>query len=129
MKFENSLFEERYNEYWNRNVVVLDTIIRNINMQNLFANRANVGDLIKSYQQHVLNMLSNLSRQESMFEDKGYVNEYRQNTIQQAHEDLAFYSRAFPEYRENIAEFLNAIDKDSSLKIDGAPSLAYNSAK
>ncbi|KTC79413.1 hypothetical protein [Legionella cherrii] len=129
MKFENSLFEERFNDYWNRNVVVLDTIIRNINMQNLFANRANVGDLIKSYQQHVRNMLSNLFRQESMFEDKGYVQEYRKNTIEQAHEDLAVYSRLFPEYQETITEFLNAIDKDSSLKIDEAPSLAYKFAK
>lgn len=76
MKFENSSLEERYNEYWNRNVVILDTTIRNINMQSLFANRANVGDLIKSYQQHVLNMLSNLNRQEYLFEDKGYVQEY-----------------------------------------------------
>ncbi|MCW8410464.1 hypothetical protein OQJ13_15905 [Legionella sp. PATHC035] len=129
MKFENSSLEERYNEYWNRNVVILDTTIRNINMQSLFANRANVGDLIKSYQQHVLNMLSNLNRQEYLFEDKGYVQEYIKKTIEQAHEDLTFYSRVFPEYQENIAVLLSAIDKDSSLKIDEAPSLAYNFAK
>ncbi|CAM2753156.1 bile acid beta-glucosidase [Legionella steigerwaltii] len=126
MKFENSLFEERYNDYWNRTVVVLDTTIRNSSSdQNLFANRANVGELIKTYQQNVLNVLSNLDRQSLMFEDEEYVQKYRKNTIEQAREDLTFYANLFPEYKNISSEALKAIDKDTSLITDETRSFTY----
>lgn len=117
MKFKNSLFEERYNEYWNSNVVILDKTIRNASEgENLFAKRDNVGNLIKAYQQHVLNVLSNLDRQAYMFEDNEYVQEYRKSTVEQAREDVTTYSSLFPECKETCSEFLKAFDNNSSIK-------------
>ncbi|KTC90143.1 hypothetical protein OQJ18_05330 [Fluoribacter dumoffii] len=118
-KFENSSLEDRFNNYWNNNVVLLDTTIRNASLGlNFFQSSANIGELIKTYQQHVLNILSNLSRQSYMFEDKKYLQDYMQNTIQQAQEDLSFYSSVFPEYEGLITELIGTYDKNLSGKKD-----------
>ena len=73
MKFKNSPFEERYNEYWNNNVVTVDQIIRNVSLGFKLFDDTNIGKLIEKYQQHVMNILSNLERQSYLFEDKEYL--------------------------------------------------------
>lgn len=114
MKFKESLFEERYNEYWNKNVVTLDTTIRNTSLGlNIFENRVKVSGFIRAYQQHVLNILSNLDRQSYLFEDKEYVQEYMKNTVSQAVEDFSFYSKTFPESKEICSTFLNSLGVSS----------------
>ncbi|MGM9453581.1 hypothetical protein ACTAZI_09620 [Legionella bozemanae] len=114
MKFQNSLFEDRYNEYWNKNVVTLDETIRNTSLGlNLFENRANVTQLIEAYQQHVLTILTNLDRQSYLFEDKEYVQAYMKNTVSQTVEDFSFYAKIFPETQEICAKFLKTLGVNS----------------
>ncbi|WP_454782476.1 hypothetical protein [Legionella sp. WA2022007384] len=112
MKFENSTFEERYNDYWNGNVVRLDSAIRRCTLGlNLFEMNSSVHQLIEAYQQHVLNILSNLKRQMGLFEDKEYVKEYIKNTVSQTIEDLSYYQHIFPEYKEIPNKFLITLNK------------------
>ncbi len=126
MKFENSNFEERYNDYWNRNVVTLDTTIRSCSLGlNLFEVRSNVLELIETYQQHISNLLSNLTRQVYLFEDKEYVQKYIKNTVNQAIEDLSFYTHIYPEYKEIPAEFLTALKAASSPEPKNIASLSF----
>ncbi|STY29144.1 bile acid beta-glucosidase [Legionella wadsworthii] len=107
MKFEDSLFEERYNGYWNNTVVPLDTALRHISLGlNLFKNRASIPQLILAYQQNVSNILSNLDRQSYLFDDKIYVQNYMKNTVEQAVEDLTFYYKSFPESQEICSKYL-----------------------
>jgi hypothetical protein len=117
MKFENSLFEERYNDYWNTHVVTSDHKIRNISLGiTFFDENANVGKLITTYQRHVLNILTNLDRQAYMFEDTEYLQNYRENTISQAVEDLSFYASVFPEYKNVAKDCINALGVKTSLE-------------
>ena len=110
MKFENSTFEERYNDYWNKHVVALDKLIRNVSLGfSLFDNNANIPALIEAYQQHVRNILANLARQAPMFEDKEYVQQYIKNTIAQATEDLNLYGDVFPKYKNIAEKFIETI--------------------
>lgn len=114
MKFQNSLFEDRYNEYWNKNVVTLDETIRNTSLGlNLFENRANVTQLIEAHQQHVLTILTNLDRQSYLFEDKEYVQAYMKNTVSQTVEDFSFYTKIFPETQEICSKFLKTLGVNS----------------
>lgn len=116
MKFQGSLFEERYNEYWNKNVVALDETIRNTSLGlNLFENRVNVTQLIETYQQHVLTILTNLDRQSYLFEDKKYVQEYMKNTVSQTTEDFSFYTKIFPDSKEICVKFLKNLGVNSPL--------------
>ncbi|KTD41467.1 hypothetical protein [Legionella parisiensis] len=110
MKFQNSWFEDRYNEYWNKNVVTLDETIRSTSLGlNLFENRANVTQLIEAYQQHVLNILTNLDRQSYLFEDKEYVQTYMKNTVSQTGEDFSVYAKIFPESKDVCSKFLKTL--------------------
>ncbi len=109
------MFEERYNDYWNKNVVALDNLIRNVSLGfSLFDNNVNIPALIEAYQQHVKNILANLARQASMFEDKEYVQQYIKNTIDQAIEDLNLYEDVFPKYKNISEKFIETIGLELS---------------
>ncbi|PWY56180.1 hypothetical protein DGG96_07510 [Legionella qingyii] len=126
MKFENSTFEERFNDYWNSNVVTLDIAIRSCSLGlNLFEIRSSALQLIETYQRHILNILSNLTRQIYLFDDKEYVQKYIKNTVDQAIEDLSFYKNIFPEYKEIPAEFLTALINASSSESENIASNSF----
>ncbi|AWN74159.1 hypothetical protein LEAN103870_14650 [Legionella anisa] len=119
MKFQNSLFEYRYNEYWDKNVVRLDETIRSTSLGlNLFENRRNVTQLIEAYQQHVLTILVNLDRQSYLFEDKKYVQAYMKDTVNQTVEDFSFYEKIFPESKEICSNFLKTLGVNSTLETE-----------
>lgn len=105
MKFKNSPFEDCFNEYWNNNVVTLDNTIRNASL----GCDDNIAKLIERYQHHVKNILLNLNRQAYMFEDKEYLQEYKQNTIDQTLEDFSFYAGVYPQHRDVISQSLKAL--------------------
>jgi len=97
MKFEKSTFEERYNKYWNDCVVKTD---KNIRKQlagiGFFQVGPDIEGLVTEYQQHVLNIISNLQRQQKSvpFEDSVYVEDYFKATKEQALTDLREYKKA-----------------------------------
>ncbi|MCE0723576.1 MULTISPECIES: hypothetical protein [Legionella] len=126
MNFQDSFFEERYNEYWNKNVVPLDATIRKSpSSLNLFEKRMNVTQLIGAYQQHVLNILYNLDRQSYQFEDKKYVQAYMKNTVSQTVEDFSFYAKIFPESKEICSKFLKTLGVSSLPEAEQTVATSY----
>lgn len=109
MNFENSLHEERYNDYWNQSVVALDKKIRSASLNLCLFDNTNISKLIKEYHQHVQNILSNLDRQSYMFDDKEYVQQYLKNTIEQAVDDLNFYATIVPKHKDIAKELIETL--------------------
>jgi hypothetical protein len=62
VKFKDSTFEERYNEYWNNSVVTVDQTIRNASLGFKLFDNTDISKLITTYQQYVINIFSNLKR-------------------------------------------------------------------
>jgi ACT domain-containing protein len=116
MKFKNSIFEERFNEYWDNKVIALDMDMRKTSLGlNLHDRSSNIAYLIETFQQNVLNILLELDSHTYMFEDKDYLQEYRNKTIQQAIEYLYFYASVFSEYKDISSEFLKTLGIKSFL--------------
>lgn len=94
MKFKDSVFESRYNELWNTQVVAADNEIKEhlIGYFSLVA-KQDLTSAINKYCQNVLNILNNISRQltNSMFEDPEEVEAYIEQTKEAALDDLATY--------------------------------------
>lgn len=111
MKFKDSVFEDHYNEYWNKKVVVLDDTIRTISLGfGLFHNNDHVPSLIEKYYHCVQNILSKLNEQTYLFEDIEYVQKYKKDTVAQAIEDLRFYACVFPECANISEKFIETLN-------------------
>ncbi|WP_258956553.1 hypothetical protein [Legionella sainthelensi] len=129
MKFKGSIFEERCNEYWNKKVVGLDNIIRTVSLGfGLFHNETHIPSLIEKYHRCIQNILSALDNQTHMFEDIGYVQKYKKDTVTQAIEDLNFYAGIFPEHARISETFIETLSAslDTAEKINQTtPSMPF----
>lgn len=125
MKFEESDWELRCNEYWNKNVVTMDNTIRTSALGFSFlGDSTDVSMLINEYYDRVMNVVSNVERQAYMFEDKAYIQEYVQNSVSQAVEDLSFYYYAFPQYAKDCSLHISTLSKKlPSSEQENVPSL------
>ncbi|HAU1151291.1 TPA: beta-glucosidase [Legionella pneumophila] len=93
MKFQDSDFEERYNRMWNKIAVSADVQIRQLfGAKGFFSEQqTNYYQLLANYAQAAKNIVNNLSRQSSMFDDKEYVEGYMIATLQSIYKDFSQY--------------------------------------
>lgn len=101
MKFKGSMYEDRYNDYWNKNVVFQDQRIRadlglctdkGSEKPGFFHDQASaLLVLMKEYGQRVSNLLTNLKRQGVAFDDQEYVIDYLRETRDAAINDVKDY--------------------------------------
>ncbi|VEG90236.1 hypothetical protein [Legionella spiritensis] len=113
MKFEKSKTERELNDYWNKQIVVLDEAIRSASLKlGFFAGLNQVDGLIEKYMQTARIFLSELDRQSDQFADKLYMETYRNDAIKQIVDDLTLYS-GLVKYEDLAAQFLEAIGEQT----------------
>ncbi|KTD61752.1 hypothetical protein [Legionella spiritensis] len=113
MKFKKSETERKLNDYWNKQIVVLDEAIRSASLNlGFFAGLNQAGGLIEKYMQTARIFLSELDCQSDQFEDKLYIRNYRDGAIKQIVDDLTLYS-GLVKYEDLAAQFLEAIGEQT----------------
>jgi hypothetical protein len=90
MIFEKSNFEERYNKFWNSEVVGTYNLYTN---HPIFTGRtytffSSIESLIGKYCESVITVFDNLTRQSAFFEDKDFVASYMRNIKKEVLDDL-----------------------------------------
>lgn len=93
MKFKDSRLEERYNVMWNKFAVPADVQIRQLfGAKGFFSEQQpNYYQLLSNYTHAAKNIVANLRRQSSMFEDQDYVNDYLISTLSSIYNDFSQY--------------------------------------
>ncbi len=127
MKFFNATHEEKYNRYWNANVVSTDTKIKQILSNEVYVNQNTdvLNQLILQYTQHALNMIQNLVRQIGRFEDSESILDYLKASREQAIADLQTYQTRLDEYdySANFSELIEALSENEYQLDSTSPAL------
>ena len=128
MKFKASGFEDKYNDFWNEEVVKpFNKIKRHSTVTGKTApeNEPTLGGLMKQYCAGVSNIVKNLNRQKVNFTDQVYIAAYLEQIKKSALADLQQFkvlfknSKPIVEQVEESVKFLNKFN--FNVAADGGP--------
>ena len=114
MKFKNSVFEIRFNDFWNNKVVKTDLKIRSaLNKLGLFdSSDALVVEKIKEYHINIKSFINSLQKQvlNHKYSDPKYVHKYLLTTIASVRSDLESYAKKNPNLLGLSLDFVDYLD-------------------
>ena len=107
MNFKNSKLEERFNKFWNNNIVTCDAKIRAHFLEGaiFFPPTFEVNMLIRSYLTNLNSLIANIIRMCEDFKDKEYIDKYIAETIQTASADFLAYKTVLSYKKWDLDEF------------------------
>ncbi|MFT4058077.1 MAG: hypothetical protein QM652_00855 [Legionella sp.] len=114
MKFKGSQFEERYNDFWNNEIVKAYNLLKkhgNFGHTNFFStNDLGTSRLIGKYVNGVNTLINNLYRQINLFDDKEYIKKYIAKTKNIVTKDLNKFKAKIPQ----ILSFISILENNNS---------------
>lgn len=114
MKFKNSVFEIRFNDFWNNKVVKTDLKIRSaLNKLGLFdSSDALVVEKIKEYHINIKSFINSLQKQvlNNKYSDPKYAHKYLLTTIATVRSDLESYAKKNPNLLGLSLDFMDYLD-------------------
>lgn len=125
MKFEGSNWEERLNEFWNKEVVTQYTkLIDYLNPAGFFKPELPTSQtLLKKYSDNLMNVINNFNRVKEQFTDSTYLANYLATTQQAGINDLEeFKGLLVRHFKEDALDSILSINKTLEVLGKKAPS-------
>jgi len=107
MNFKNSKLEERFNNFWNNDIVTRDKKIRAHFLKGtiFFPPTLEVNMLIKGYLEALNTLIANILRMCEDFKDKKYIVNYIEEALKTSSEDFLFYKTVLHHKKWDLKEF------------------------